>query len=436
MKYSAKEAIRVAVLTEPSKKWPTYDGKMLDRNEYVTASEATSCVRKLAFEKIQGKNAVYVPDFWESMTDEEFSLRLKAMNDTDSRGIFARGNTIESWIVSMLQASRTDFEDYMFLGGDQRSFYSNAKRISGTPDGLYINHETRTWLVLEFKSTQNPISSPKYAHVNQLRINMGLIQSLADRVTEIYDVPLSSYKMESGILLYVDACNYLTMQEFEIEFDNSEAFQRAFAKAKALFVKQGDSLVHRAPEDLKPEGLDTPGGCYFCDKKAECQAIELKKQDTANVEKLRELTERAAGRSALPQMPTFRALKRDEAAAVLANYAGFKKQEKEAKKNAAGLKDTIKKFYNDEGFSGKAKFQIDGDVFEISLSESERKGALDAEKLDEKLAEIGLSADAFRKPPTSVERLTVKVTPDDAFEHYDLWMVFDTPDDEDEDDDE
>lgn len=435
MKFSLKDAIRVAVLTEPGKKWPTYDGKTLNRHQYVTASEATNCARRLAFEKKAGMGAVYVENFWENLSDDEFNKCLDDMKDTDPRGIFARGNLIEEWIVRQLLVTVGPNEEYMLLGDEQRSFYSDKYRTSGTPDGLYLNHATKTWRVLEFKSTQNPVTAPKYAHVTQLRMNMGLIKSLAEegKLDEPLDFPFSSYTLESGLLLYVDACNYLSIQEFEVEYDEGEAHGRAFEKAKKVFIKKDGVLHVREPAEVEPEGLNGAGnGCFFCTKKAECQAIEMLKQDEQNVNKLRELSDKAAGRSVVPAMPTFRSLGQSELVAVLANYARFKAQEKEAKKAADKLKPEIVRYWEEEGLRDKTKFQSGDDVVEWNYTTSVRKGGIDTVILDDFLINAGLenSSEDFRKADSVSTRLTVKVTPEDAYLNYDLFRIFATDEEE------
>ena len=191
MAFSLKNIIRVAVLTQDSKKWPTYDGKSLTRWKYLTASEATRCVRELAFNKTVEAVTVPVPDFWDNMSDDEFQQRLNNMRDDDVRGIFERGNTIEDWIVRRLLEVQGPNEEYLFLGDQQRSFYSDKYRISGTPDGLYLDYDAMEYRTLEFKSSQNPISSAKDAHISQVQINASLIYGLRDEISEIYDVPLS-----------------------------------------------------------------------------------------------------------------------------------------------------------------------------------------------------------------------------------------------------
>lgn len=430
MTFSLKEAIRVAVLTEPSKKWPTYDGKMLKRHEFVTASEASKCIRELAFQKHEEKATVAVPDYWDSMTDEEFYAHLNAMRDDDKRGIFARGNMIEAWAVDRLLESAADDEEYLFVGDGQRSFHS-ATRVSGTPDGIYVNHSTQTMRVLEFKSSQNPVAGPRQGHVNQLQVNVGLINHLAEKglLDEPLDFPFSTYKLEGGNLLYINSDNLLSMDEFPVDYDDAEAYLRASAKAKRLFPK-GELA---APESLPAEGMNSYNGCFFCPFKGRCADIEASNKDKASAAKLRGLIDKQAGKSGLPRMPEFKHVRKEEAAALLSSFFHAKQEEKLAKQKQKELRPGIETFCKQET-SGKAKFQIGEDVFDVSLTESTRKGSVDTEKLEPALQEHGMTVDDFRKPETQTSTLRVKVTPEDAYLNHDLAALF--SDDEDGEDEE
>lgn len=411
--FSLKEKIRIAVLTEPAKSWPTYDGQNLKRHDYVTASEAISCVRKLAFQKHAERQAIPIPDFWDIMSDEDFQAHLDAMKDDDVRGIFARGNWIEEWIVETLQSVTAEHEQYFFTGKEQVSFYTNKKRISGTPDGLYVNWEEMSYRWLEFKSTQNVISGPKMGHVSQLSVNTGISEHLSESgaFEEYFDIPLSSMDLKSGRLLYVNADNYLTMSEFEVEWDQGEALGRASAKAKALFIPDGKGGVDiRQPEDLKPEGMSTPNGCSFCGFYRQCKEIEENHKNTANAKKLRGIIDKIEGRAKAPKMPEFNAKSpREEVVKILINYAEYADQEKDAKDHKEALKDAIISWAETQP-DMRADFQ-DGDKrFRVTLSKSERKGGIDDKKLEEFLAQHDLTVDSFRKDgsTTTTLRVTVK----------------------------
>ena len=429
--FSLKDALRIHILTQEGKKWPTYDGGNLTRWEFVSASEASSCVRQLSFRKMMERDAVFIPDFWGSISDEDFQARLDSMGDDDKLGIFERGNWMEEWVVKSLLASATPDEEYALLGDGQRSLYTFDKRVSGTPDGLYINHASQTYRVLEFKSSQNQTVMARQAHITQLLVNMGLLDYLVQqgKADEAIDLPLSSYTMLPGKLLYVLTDNYLTMAEFDVEYDGGAEFTLAATKAKALFTAKGDDVDLRSPDTLMPEGLEN-NGCFFCEFKGACRAIEEKRNDAAHVKKLKEVADRAAGRS-LPKMPEFRALSKIEAMSALANYQKFKADEKTAKKNADALKPAIKEWCREEQIIGKHEWAADGDKFTVNYSESTRIGSIDKEKLNAFLNGHGKSDEDFRKPPTETDRLTVKVVPEDAYLHRVLEEVFTGGDDAD-----
>jgi len=435
--YSVKEAIRIAVLTLPGKKWPTYDGGELTRWQYVSASEASKCVRQLGLVKADEAKAVAIPDFWNAITDEEFQQHLDAMGPDDKRGIFERGNLIEEWAVRRLLESAMDDEEYLFVGDGQVSFYTNKKRVSGTGDGIYVNHSTMTWRPIEFKSSNSPVTAPKYGNQKQVLVNMGLLQFLISEglVDEAIDFPLSSYTMLPGQLLYINSDNFLMMDEFEVPYDDGVEFSKAFAKAKALFIVKDGKVSLRDPSELAPEGLNTPNGCWFCPKRGECRAIEEAKHDAANIARLQAVSDRISGVGPVPKMPEFRSLKRTEALAALTHYYRFKQEEKQAKKNAAAIKEAIQKWCDDENISAKVKFQDADDVFEVAYTKGARIGSIDAEKLNAFLEAHGMVErdGSFRKPTTASSRLTVKVTPEEAYRHRDLAkLIADGDDDEEE----
>lgn len=411
MPLSLKQAIRVAVLTQEHKKWPTYDGQFLARHDYLTASENEKCVRSLAFQKQAEKSMVPIPNFWEEMPDEEFDRLLALMPDDDMRGIFERGNLIEEWAVRRLKEVQGPDEEYMFMGDEQVSFYTNKYRISGTPDGLHLNYSDMTYRVIEFKSSQNPIYSAKRQHVSQAQTNQALIEGLKEPITEIFDIPLSSMKCEGSNLLYINSDNFLGMNEFQLEHDPShESFFRAAAKARALFDVQGDVVHVNDPATLKPEGLYN-NGCFFCPFKFECAAIEERRGNDETRARLNTAIERAAGNRKLPEMPKFAAdTDKKQVVKALLDYSEFKKQEKDAEKHIEALKPAIKAWAAGHK-NGKVAFEEDGHLFKISLSSSSRAGGIDKAKLTEFLLQHGMTTADFEKEGGVTETLNVTVKP-------------------------
>lgn len=418
MSFSLKHAIRVAVLTEPSKKWPTYDGHELKRYDYLSASEASKCVRELAFNKHEEQKKVQIDDFWNQITDDEFESHLRGMGDSDVRGIFSRGNWMEEWVVDQLLATADGGVEYYFVGKDQRSFYTNEHRLSGTPDGVRVDWDAMTYRVLEFKSTQNPIYDARPAHRTQLGFNMSLLggifsEGLAD---EPCDAPFSSLTQEDGLLLYVNTDNYLLMNEYAVPVDPAhEVYHRSAAKARALFSVDCNGAVTVAdPATLVAEGLQNRG-CYFCKHKSACAAIEKAAGNLGDAQKLTEAVTYAGGD--VPEMPKFADnAQRDEILSSLFTYASYDADEKQAKKKKDAMKPALRAWLDTQS-NNKAEFEAEGQLVKASNTKSERKGSIDEGHLDKFLSDnadkLGklLTNNAFRKDSTETETLTVSVKP-------------------------
>lgn len=411
--FSLKQIIRVSVMTQAGKSWPTYDGQELDRNEYVTASEATSCARRLAFNKKAGKATVAIEDYWESMTDDEFNFQLLNMPNNDKRGIFERGNTMEDWAVQHLRAMWSPNEVFKCLGDEQLSFYTNKKKVSGTPDGIWLNLETMKYRVLEFKSTQNPITQPKEGHVAQVNVNAGLIKDLATvgLLDDPLGLPIKDMELEGVNILYIHTDNWLDMNEFRLPFDGNVSYEQAAAKARKIWKKEGGKIVLRDPAEVEPEGLKTWNGCMFCENKSACYAIEQAANDKATASKLANLIAAEEGRAPrkLPAMPSFKAdAPKDKIAALLLEYDMARAQESEGKKHKEDVAKAVKAWIATQ--TGRAaEFADDGVVFSAKLTESKRSGGIDKEALEVFLKMHDLELDDYEKPDTTVETLNVTV---------------------------
>ena len=95
-----KDIIRHSVLTDPGNKWPTFDGGNLTRSDFVTASEAANCSRRLAFEKEAERSTVTIQNYWDTLSDEEFQARMDAMGDDDKaagKWDQAKGRVKKAW---------------------------------------------------------------------------------------------------------------------------------------------------------------------------------------------------------------------------------------------------------------------------------------------------------------------------------------------------
>lgn len=412
--YSLKERVRISVMTQPAKPWPAYDGTTLDRNAYITASEATKCIRQLSFEKHEGIATVEIPDFWETMSDEDFKAHLLNMGNDDKRGIFERGNYMESWIVERLQSMDQEGEDTLFLGDDQRSFYTNKKKVSGTPDGVYVNHEARTWRALEFKSTQNEIVEPRSNHVTQAQFNGGLIDHLNQQgfLDEFMGFEFSAYRWAGCNLMYVGTDNWLDIQEFKQQPDGGQAFSDAAAKARQLWYKDpvSKTVKMRQPEELPPEGLQSWSGCMFCSKRAACSDIELRKQNDETAARIRAAAAFGTEGRKPPTMPVFSAdMARDKIIGVLLEYDSARTEESAAKKVKEAIKESVKPWITEQE-GRKAEFTEDGLKFSVTLTSSERDAGYDMDQIRAALDARGCSMDLFKKPKSTTETFNVKVT--------------------------
>ena len=226
------DLVKGAVQSRSATKWPTFDGKELDRTKYMTSSEAGNCERQIWFDKNTPMKPVTMHEW----------------------GFFERGHNVEAWVVDQLIASAGAIK-YTLLGADQRSFYAGYQ--SGTPDGLAFTSEGVT--VLEFKSIdprRNIKNLPNDNHELQCIQNMDLVAECTD------------YKVIGSKLLYINASDYTKMYEYEVDYNIDMA---VVLEEKALKIMTATSA-----DDLKPEGIFN-GGCTYCKHTTQCSGmVELK----------------------------------------------------------------------------------------------------------------------------------------------------------------
>lgn len=408
--FNMKEAILSSVLTAPNNSWPTFDGKKLKRSNYLSASEAAKCVRSLAFQKHKENNTFQIENYWENMSADQFKLELdKVVPGKSPLGYFARGHHVEAWVVEQLHAVEQSHEHFLYMGEDQRSFYHEDHKISGTPDGVYINTLTNEMWLIEIKSSQVPITQPRYAHLTQVQVNMGLITALNETHDLAEIMGLDEFPVFKGAkLLYIDSGNYIDLQEFDIEYDGGLLYSKMRAKSAALFLEDGTVQV---PEKLVPQGLSN-SGCHFCEDKMNCRAIEDLKNNAETSKKLRELIDK--GTKEPPQMPKFASdMPRSQVIKTLLSYAAFSEDEKKAKKQKEALKAAVAAWV--EGQKGmKAEFEDDGKLIKVGLSKSVRTGGLNKAKVEALLLELEKELDDFLNADSDVEtlRVTVKDLPE------------------------
>lgn len=398
--------IRETLMTKPSDSWPTYDGATLTRSDFITASEASKCLRNLAFTKHDERATVTVDDYWNQMGVEEYNQRLTAFTHVNSpQGIFARGHNIEAWAVKQINDGLTDDEVFLFAGEHQRSFYDNKDKVSGTPDGVFLDEDGKMWLT-EFKSSNTQVAMPKMGHETQVLVNIGLIEHLIRKhgVKKVLGHKNLPDTFAGGTLLYIVADDYLNMSEFPVQHDSGALYVKTTQRAKKLFTPDGGLT---RPSDLPPEGLSN-NGCFFCQYKSICAAVEEDRRDTENLAKLRSIIDKATRKK--PTMPKFKAqADRDEVIKLLIKYDDLSQTEKEAKEQKDALKATIKEWVSQQD-EMKCKFSALGRKISVSLSKSERAGGVDRKKLEAFLKSVGAKYSNYVKPSTEVETLRVTVT--------------------------
>lgn len=210
----------------PVQNWPTFDGKELDRTEFLTSSEVARCLRWTFFSK----------------HPKMYPLQV---GKGGSNGFADRGHAIEAWFVDKIQHLEPLGYRFEYVGDAQRSFYNAEIGISGTPDGLMYTPVNEIFL-LELKSIDprfNKNNLPKKAHPHQTVQNMALVQDCLD------------IELTGGILFYIDASNLWDVKEYPIKYD----------AGLVLLSEQRAELLWDAsePDDLEAEGLYT-GDCDLC----------------------------------------------------------------------------------------------------------------------------------------------------------------------------
>lgn len=218
--------------------WPTYDGKELDRQQYITSSEIGNCARMIKFGK-QGNSAPF--EKW---------------------GFAERGNVIEAWAVEMIQAALPNGWELALAGKKQVSFHHGSQ--SGTPDGLLIDYAGERWWAVEFKSVDprtNYLNLPRKPNIKQLQQNMALMEHSLGGVCK------------GGLLIYIDASDYQK---------NKEVFVKRDPLMMQELTDRADLIREaKSPEDLPAEGMFKDKGCQYCDYTSQCSAMVTLRLDEA-----------------------------------------------------------------------------------------------------------------------------------------------------------
>ena len=221
-----KELYEQARSLAPKDTWPTFDGKELDRTEFLTSSEVSRCLRWTFFSKY--------PD--------QYPLPV---GKGGSNGYADRGHAVEAKLVKYLRLLEKIGYRFDYMGEDQRSFYDADLGLSGTPDGIMYTPAGEIYL-LEFKSIDprfNKANLPKKGHPHQTVQNMALVQKCL------------GINFTGGILFYVDASDVWKVTEFAIEY-RPELIELSSQRADLLWDAE-------EPDDLEAEGLYN-GDCDLC----------------------------------------------------------------------------------------------------------------------------------------------------------------------------
>lgn len=236
------QAGRKIISAHPS--WPTIDGKLLDRNKYLTASEAGNCPRQVWFTKNGQKfDAGYV----------------------ENRGYFERGHDVEGWVTENLAAGLSDFGAKLHLtGSDQRSFYDDAYRLSATPDGLIDWNPSEAFQYIEIKSVDprtnlEGMDDAKAKHKTQMRIGAWLVNTYRDEQYPLRD---------TGLIIYQDSSNYDRLRIFEVDLELDHSGRPGPTVLEAQ-KRATEILYATSAKPVPPLGLTT-GDCSLCPFKDAC----------------------------------------------------------------------------------------------------------------------------------------------------------------------
>lgn len=247
-----KDVIKRGVALRPKDKWPTFDGKELDRSKFVTSSEIGKCARMIWFAKYAAEHNIPPPQDVSSF-------------QTSGWGFWARGHNVEAWVVEQLRRSDAS-ADFKYIGDEQVSFYCDAQ--SGTPDGVMI--DTAGITVFDIKSMdprKGRKGLPEDSHVKQVIQNMDLIEQCTDLIPS------------GGKLIYVNCSNYEEMYEFDIE-RNEDLMDELNARAHMIMSAE-------QAEDVEPEGIYN-NGCGFCPFKSHCNDAQTRAKSAKMEAKARE----------------------------------------------------------------------------------------------------------------------------------------------------
>jgi len=238
------ETIRGIYKKLPPKEWPDPRGELLNRKRYLTASEASKCIRRLYFEK----NHVQV-----NGTD---------WSDLTQTGYAERGHAVEAWVSKFFTLYNEMYNNaqgvFRFFGDDQVSF--TYKGLSCTPDALYTTkHSAWNVEIKSFDPRKNPGNIVQDSHITQVKMGQTILAN-------------NNYNVRGSILLYVNASNFNEMMQEDLEFD-AYFEEWALDRRDQLFAAPGAYA-------LPAEGTYMSEGCKYCAFTNECNDVERQRART------------------------------------------------------------------------------------------------------------------------------------------------------------
>ena len=181
-----------------------------NRDAYLNASEAGTCIRKQWYQRNAKSKAA--PQNW---------------------GYARRGSHGERYLVeAMREAVESTGDKFILAGDDQVTVRDEKLKISATPDGLILYADLG--VVPEFKTIDprtNRKNLPKAKHITQLEIGMALLAQ------EMPELPALT-----GRLIYMDASNYDDIVSFDVPFNENALKHAAKRASKLLRTKSAGPL--------------------------------------------------------------------------------------------------------------------------------------------------------------------------------------------------